>query len=193
MVRGAARPNPSLKVADPLRQPPLGRSRPCRLSSFRGQAASASTVALARTLGCTNPSPSMPASKSKAAASKPLSVADFLAELDHPHKPGIERLRALILTSDKRVTEELKWNAPSFKITDHFATFRVHPPKDIQLILHTGATATSNAKRFEIEDPSRLLKWPATDRAVLTLRSEADLQSHLAEVEDILKQWVAQL
>ncbi len=39
---------------DPLRQPPLGRSRSwCKLS-FRGQAASASTVALARTLGSTN-------------------------------------------------------------------------------------------------------------------------------------------
>ncbi len=40
---------------DPLRQPPLGRSKPwCKLS-LRGQAAPASAVALAPTLGSTKP------------------------------------------------------------------------------------------------------------------------------------------
>ena len=135
----------------------------------------------------------MPAPKSKTSPSKSPSVVQFLADLEHPHKAGIERLRRLILATDKRVTEEVKWNAPSFMITDHFATFRLHPPKNIQLILHTGATAKSNAKKFEIQDPSRLLKWPATDRCVLTLESEADLESHFVEVKNILEQWVAQL
>ncbi len=102
-------------------------------------------------------------------------------------------MRNWILALNEHITEEVKWNAPSFKKASHFATFRLHPPKSIQLILHTGATVKSNARAFVVDDPSGLLKWPATDRAVLTLASEADLQKHRAEVLLILEQWVAQL
>ena len=45
---------PLAQGADPLRQPPLGGSRPSCKLSLRRQAASASTVGLARTLGRTN-------------------------------------------------------------------------------------------------------------------------------------------
>jgi Domain of unknown function (DU1801) len=120
-------------------------------------------------------------------------VDEFLASLKHPHLAGIEQLRAMILGMNKKISEEIKWNAPSFKLVDHFATFRVSPPKNIQLILHTGAKAKSNARAFKIDDPDGLLKWPAKDRAVLTLASTAALKTHKASVLRILKQWVAQL
>jgi hypothetical protein len=135
----------------------------------------------------------MATQKSKTAASSPKTVAEFLAQAEHPHKAGIEQLRAMILGLDRRVSEEIKWNAPSFKLDDHFATFKLYPPKNIQLVLHTGAKAKSNAKALSIDDPNGLLKWPATDRCVLTLRSTAELATHQASVLRILKQWVAQL
>ncbi len=135
----------------------------------------------------------MPAAKSKSAARESAEVLALLAGLEHPHKAGIEALRSWILALNAKITEEVKWNAPSFKVDDHFATFRVHPPKGVQLILHTGAKAKSNAKAFVIDDPAGLLKWPATDRAVLTLASEAELQKNRDRVLRILKQWVAQL
>lgn len=131
--------------------------------------------------------------KSKAAASDSAPVADFIAGLTHPHKAGIEQLRAMILGLDRRVSEEIKWNAPSFKLDDHFATFKLHPPKNIQLVLHTGAKARSNAKAFSISDPDGLLNWPATDRCVLTLASAADLKAHQASVRRILEQWIARI
>ena len=99
----------------------------------------------------------------------------------------------MILKIDERITEEIKWNAPSFKLDDHFATFRVHPPKNIQLILHTGAKAKANSKKFAIEDPEELLQWPATDRCVLTLASAAELKKHRASVLKIIRQWIVQL
>ena len=120
-------------------------------------------------------------------------VADFIAKMEHPHKAGIEQLREMILGLDGQVSEEIKWNAPSFKLNDHFATFKLQPPKNIQLVLHTGAKAKSNAKAFSVDDPDGLLKWPATDRCVLTLRSTAELESHQGEVLRILRQWIAQL
>lgn len=120
-------------------------------------------------------------------------VAAFIQTLQHPHKAGIETLRGLILGLDSRITEEIKWNAPSFRITDHFATFKLFPPKNIQLVLHTGAKAKSDEREFSVDDPAGLLKWPATDRCVLTLSSSAELKTHQAAVVQILRQWIAQL
>jgi hypothetical protein len=124
---------------------------------------------------------------------KPNTVDGYLATLEHPHKSGIESLRKMILALKPGISEEIKWNAPSFKLEDHFATFKLHPPRNIQLVLHTGAKAKSNAKTFVIEDPEGLLKWPARDRSLLTLESTAALRTHKAAVLKILKQWVAQL
>jgi hypothetical protein len=117
----------------------------------------------------------------------------LLAALDHPHKAGIVRLRGFILGIDARISEEIKWNAPSFRIDEHFATFRLHPPRNIQLVLHTGAKAKANARTFAIDDPCGLLSWPASDRCVLTLASEAELDAHEAAVVRILEQWISQL
>ena len=96
-------------------------------------------------------------------------------------------------TENENITEEVKWNAPSFRTDDHFATLRLHPPKSLQLILHTGAKVKSHPKAFTIDDPAGLLKWPAGDRAVMTLTSTAELQRHKDQVLRILRQWVAQL
>lgn len=133
----------------------------------------------------------MAPTKSKTAASQ--TVSDFIAELTHPHKAGIELLRAMILGLDARISEEIKWNAPSFKLNDHFATFKLYPPKNIQLVLHTGAKVKSNIKAFSIDDPDNLLKWPAADRSLLTLTSTEYLKAHKSSVLRILKQWMSQL
>lgn len=120
-------------------------------------------------------------------------VPAFLSALDHPHKAGIERLRTAILALDPRITEEVKWNAPSFRLDEHFATFRLHPPKGIQLVLHTGAKGKSNARSFTIDDPQGLLAWQASDRCVLALASADALAEHEATVLGIVRQWIAQL
>lgn len=126
-------------------------------------------------------------------ATRTHTVPELLAALDHPHKAGIERLRERILALDPRITEEVKWNAPSFRLDDHFATFRLHPPRNIQLVLHTGATARGNTRAFVIDDPAGLLKWQASDRCVLTLVSAHELAANEAAVLDIVRQWIAQL
>ena len=135
----------------------------------------------------------MPERNRKAPEGAGTSVTQFLATLDHPHKEGIELLRSVILGVDRRIREGIKWNAPSFMLADHFATFRLHPPKNVQLILHTGAKARSGAKVFRIDDPEGLLKWPASDRAVLTFASTAEAKASKAAVQHIVKQWIAQL
>jgi len=135
----------------------------------------------------------MASRRSSSSAAAIASVDEFLRVLDHPHKEGIELLRAVILTVDKRITEEIKWNAPSFKLTDHFATFKLHPPKGIQLVLHVGSRPIVPPKQFQLDVPVDLVKWAAPDRCILMVPSSsaaAALQSTFARA---VKQWLSQL
>src|SRR5262245_61761709 len=84
-----------------------------------------------------------PASASTKARHAP-DVVRFLAELRHPAKPEIEAVRALILGADPAIQEAVKWNAPSFRTTEFFATFNLRVKKGVQLVLHRGAKNRSD-------------------------------------------------
>jgi hypothetical protein len=89
--------------------------------------------------------------------------------------------------------EEIKWNAPSFKIEDHFATFKLYPPKNIQIVLHTGAKPKTPLRAFTLDDPHKLLKWPTIDRCVLTLQSSEQAAQLEGVVTKMVRQWIQQL
>jgi hypothetical protein len=118
-------------------------------------------------------------------------VDAYMATLQHPMSAQVQQLRSVILDADSRVRESIKWNAPSFFIDDHFATFNLHHPDRIQIVLHAGAKVNPDATQFEIADPSGLLTWAAVDRASVTFASAADVDDHLAAFVDILHQWIA--
>lgn len=118
-------------------------------------------------------------------------VDAYMGTLEHPMVTQVERLRAAILNADSRINESIKWNAPSFYIDGHFATFNLHYPDRIQIVLHAGTKVNPVAKQFEISDPAGLLKWAAVDRAIVTFRNDAEIDDQLASFLDILGQWIA--
>ena len=129
-----------------------------------------------------------------AKANKAATVDGFLSALDDPRKPLMERLRRLILSVDPSISEGIKWNAPSFKTTDDFATFNLRGKKGLLLILHTGAKTKESAKRgMDIPDPDGLLEWPSKDRAIVTFTDEADLSAKTSALEAILRAWLKYL
>jgi len=118
-------------------------------------------------------------------------VDTYMATLDHAMAAQVEQLRTAILDSDARINEAIKWNAPSFLIDDHFATFNLHHPDRVQIVLHAGAQVKPDATQFEISDPSGLLKWAAVDRASVTFGSAAEVDEGMDAFLDVLRQWVA--
>jgi hypothetical protein len=126
-------------------------------------------------------------------ASNPPTVDAYLAALSHPHKAGVLALREAILGVDDRICETVKWNAPSFYIDDHFATFRLHPAPVLQLILHAGAKASPEPRRMVLDDPGGWLKWPARDRCVIAFSSDADARTRADPVAGLVRDWVRQL
>lgn len=120
-------------------------------------------------------------------------VNRYMTALVHTRKGEIETVRALILGVDPRITESVKWNAPSFSIADHFATMRLHPKDMVQIVFHTGAKVKPDAKAVKIDVPAGLLKWAAKDRAQASLADANDLAAKRSALESIVKQWIAQL
>lgn len=125
--------------------------------------------------------------------SKNTDVSAYMEALEHPLKAEIEALRAIILGADGRIQESVKWNAPSFYIDRHFATFRLHPGGILQVILHTDAKGKGSPEEIKVEDPEGLLKRAAPDRYVAAFNSMEDVRSKGTAFSSILKQWIEQL
>ena len=118
-------------------------------------------------------------------------VDAFLGQLDHPLKDGIEALRGIILGASAGISEGIKWNSPSFRTTEWFATVNIS--KDaLMLILHLGAkTRDAGVAATRIDDPSSLLKWLGRDRAAVTFSGLKSVEDHRAALAQLVRQWTA--
>lgn len=117
-------------------------------------------------------------------------VEAFMAALEHPMKPQLEALRRALLSVSPRISEGIKWNAPSFRTTEWFATYNL-PKQGARLVLHLGAKAKDVA--LKLDDPRGLLAWRGGERAIITFTDGADLEEKLPAVKALVKQWIAAL
>lgn len=119
-------------------------------------------------------------------------VETFLASLEHPRKPDILALRQLILGADPQIAEGIKWNVPSFRTSEFFATFHLRAKDGVQVILHLGAKTRETAVTgIAIDDPEGLLVWLAKDRASVTFRDLQDIDARGAAFAQLIRQWIA--
>ena len=118
-------------------------------------------------------------------------VEAFMLQLEHPHKPAVELLRKLVLGVDPSVREGIKWNAPSFRTSEYFATTYLRSKTGIGLILHLGAKVREPADGgVAINDPDKLLKWLGKDRAMLEFASADELEGKKPALIAVLRQWI---
>lgn len=118
-------------------------------------------------------------------------VAALLEELDHPLKQEIEAVRQILLGVDPSIREAVKWNAPSFRTTDFFATFNLRSRDHVQLVFHTGAKVKASATTgITVADPDGLLKWLAKDRCLVTLGEGKDIKAKRASFEAVVREWI---
>jgi hypothetical protein len=115
----------------------------------------------------------------------------LLRRLAHPLEAVIAGMRQLVLDADSAVRESVKWNAPSYATTEHFATFQLRRRDAILLVLHRGARARPGVDmRKTVPDPDGLLSWKGPDRAIVTLRDLAQLRRDTPALTRILAVWV---
>lgn len=136
--------------------------------------------------------PAKPSGKKapKSAASVPTDVEAFLAALEHPRLAEIRALCKLIRAADPSISEGIKWNAPSFRTTEYFATLHLRAKEGMQVILHLGAKKRDNSTQVAIPDPEGLLEWLATDRALARFSDLKAIKAKAPAFAELIRQWI---
>ena len=116
-------------------------------------------------------------------------VDALMATLKHPHKAAITELRKVIRGADPSIAEGVKWNAPSFRTGEYFATTHLRAKSGVALILHLGAKVRAGAKP-DIKDPKKLLAWLAKDRAMASFEDLDDLRAKAGALQSVIRQWI---
>ena len=107
----------------------------------------------------------------------------------HPQRDAIQAIRHIIRGADAAIGEGIKWNTPSFRTTEYFATIHRRTKSGVGVVLHLGAAARNNAG-MPIDDPRGLLQWLAKDRAMVTFGDAADVLARGPAFERIVRPWI---
>ena len=106
-------------------------------------------------------------------------VNEFMKKLDHPFKAEVQMIRELIKKVNKDITEQIKWNAPSFSYKgEYLVTFNLWEKKHIHLVFH-------NAEISKVK--SKLLEGEYEHRRMAYFSDENDLKAKKAALEKVLK------
>lgn len=108
-------------------------------------------------------------------------VDAWLAAYDNPQKDLVAEVRDVILAVDPRVTEAIKWKAPTFVFNGNIASFFPRSKKTVTLMFHTGAT---------LDDPLGLLDGDGDVSRVARFADSADLGAKKAALEAVIRAWI---
>ena len=75
-------------------------------------------------------------------------VEAWFETYDNPQKELVRAVRSVILDVDSRMSEAIKWKAPTFMFRGNLASFYPRSTKHVALMFHTGAS---------VPDPTGLL------------------------------------
>jgi len=105
--------------------------------------------------------------------------------------PPTKTAHARHTTAADSIAEGVKWNAPSFRTHEYFATTNLREKNGISVILHLGARVRDAATAgLRIPDPGGLLKWLARDRALVRFDDMQDFMARRDAFMDLIRAWV---
>ena len=125
------------------------------------------------------------------AADSTRAVDEFMNTLEHPFKDVVSAIRRFVLGVDGSIAEGIKWNVPSFRTTEYFATLHLRQKRGVGVVLHLGAkTRDLPAGGVAIEDESQSLKWLGKDRAMIVFDNLDDFNTRKPAFDRIVRQWI---
>jgi hypothetical protein len=76
-------------------------------------------------------------------------VTAWFRDLQHPLKDAMLRARKIILGTDRRLSETIKWKSPTFVFEGNMASIDPRSKKHVQLMFHQGAKLPGKHPRLE--------------------------------------------
>ena len=129
--------------------------------------------------------------------SEPDKVDAYMQRLKHPLVDVVEALRAVILSTNPEIGEEIKWNAPAFfysgkmkpfnpkEYKRYIVVFNLHRKDSIRLVFPSGA---------RVKDQSGLLEGDYPDGRRLALFSTVgDVKAKKSSLQSIINLWLTSL
>lgn len=108
-------------------------------------------------------------------------VDKFLKNKNHPLNNEIQKVREIILETDERIEEAIKWSSPTFMYKGNIASFFMNAKKFVSLMFHKGAA---------IKDNSGLLEGEGKESRVARFNDLADIEKKRDALQEIFREWI---
>ena len=109
-------------------------------------------------------------------------VDEWFSTYENPRKDLVQAVREVILAADPRVSETIKWKAPTFVFRGNIASFYPKSTKHVSLMFHTGAS---------LPDPDGLLDGEGDTSRVARFESAEDLARKAPALRGLIAAWIA--
>lgn len=109
-------------------------------------------------------------------------VAEYMQALEHPLKKEMEAVRSIIKGASEKLSERIKWKAPSYYYKQDLLTFNHRMQEAVHLIFHHIAI---------VDIESEILKGDYKDRRMVYFENMAAIETHKAELQRIIIELVA--
>ena len=129
--------------------------------------------------------------------SEPEKVDAFMQALKHPLANVVETIRKIILSTDREIGEEIKWNAPTFFYSGemkplnpkehkrYLVVFNLYQKDCIRLVFPSGA---------RVNDKSGLLEGDYIDgRRLALFHNMEEVKSKKTALQSVIKKWLETL
>jgi uncharacterized protein YdeI (YjbR/CyaY-like superfamily) len=108
-------------------------------------------------------------------------VDRFLKEKNHPLTDEIKKVREIILETDDRIEEAIKWSSPTFMYKGNIASFFMNAKQFVSLMFHKGA---------KIKDHSGLLEGDGKEGRVARFEDLADIEKKKTALQEVIREWI---
>lgn len=111
-----------------------------------------------------------------------IEVDEWFEQYDNPMKDVMLAVRSVILDTDDRIGETIKWKSPTFMYRGNMASFNPRTKAHVSLMFHTGASIPGTHSRLiGGGDTARYMKFDDLD----------DVEASAAELGEIVDAWCA--
>jgi len=107
-------------------------------------------------------------------------VDAWFDQYENPMKDMVIRIREIVLSADPRISEAIKWEAPTFMYKGNPASFFPRSKQHASLMFHQGAQIPGRHPRLEGQgDTGRVLK----------IGSVAEADAAKEDIENLVRAW----
>jgi hypothetical protein len=108
-------------------------------------------------------------------------VDEFMAKLNHPLKAEMQRVREIILATDNKMTEVIKWGGPTFIYKGNLATLTPRTKRFVNLFFQTGAV---------IKNGHGILEGDAKEVRVARFHDMKDIDKKEEALKAVVREWI---